>query len=207
MEKVTIIGRSSSHFTRIARIFAEEFGINYSLEALRDLLSTDMSKYGGNPSLKLPALKIKDEIWFGSLPISRKIVNMSGLSKKVIWSENLDDVLLSNMQEMVLTAMSTEVNLVMNKVSGNTDENPYQCKMHKSLVGTMNWLEDNIDEVIKKLPAERDISFTEVSLFCLIEHLEFRGVLNVDSYHRLGIFRKNFGERKSAINTGYHFDT
>src|SRR5690554_2468986 len=42
-----IFGRSSSHFTRVTRIFAEELDVPYSLEVVRDLLSTDANDYGG----------------------------------------------------------------------------------------------------------------------------------------------------------------
>jgi hypothetical protein len=41
----TIVGRSSSHFTRVARIFAAELAIDYSFSIVRDLTSSDAKIY------------------------------------------------------------------------------------------------------------------------------------------------------------------
>ena len=51
----TLIGRSSSSFTRIARIFAAELGISYAFDLVLELKSLDPQDYGGNPALKVAA--------------------------------------------------------------------------------------------------------------------------------------------------------
>ena len=48
VDQCTIIGRSSSHFTRVTRIFAAELGVPYTLQVVPDLLSCDAADYGGN---------------------------------------------------------------------------------------------------------------------------------------------------------------
>jgi hypothetical protein len=45
-----------------------------------------------------------------------------------------------------------------------------------------------------------------VSLFCLIEHLQFREVLALDPYPQLRAFAQRFGERSSARATAFKFD-
>ena len=65
-------GRSSSHFTRIARIFAAELELELEFVLIRDLMSADAADYGDNPALKMPTLVGDDgERWFGSIAICR----------------------------------------------------------------------------------------------------------------------------------------
>lgn len=206
MNRVTIIGRSSSHFTRITRIIAREFEVSYDFEIINDLLSLDASKYGGHPSLKLPSLRTDKGTWFGSLPISRQLAFISNNSIHITWPEELSDILTSNFQELVTTAMNNEVSLIMSKNSG-FENSIYQQKIFESLKNTIDWLEVNIKKSIELLPTERDLSFLEVSLFCLIEHLEFREILNLSNYKKLGEFRRLFMERPSAIETPFHLDS
>ena len=50
-----IVGRSSSHFTRLVRLFALELGVAYEFAPVYDLSSLDARDYAGNPALKLPS--------------------------------------------------------------------------------------------------------------------------------------------------------
>ncbi len=199
-------GRSSSHFTRIARIFAAEAEVVVEFIAIRDLMSEDPVDYGGHPALKLPTLHTDAGIWFGSLPICRELVACSDLSLHVVWPEDLDRPVAANAQELVLTAMSSEVGLIMGKASGVAADNTHQVKLRASLLGAMEWLELNAGRAIATLAPDRDLSFLEVSLFCLVEHLEFREVLALDGYPELRAIAQRFGGRSSARRTGYGFD-
>lgn len=198
-------GRSSSHFTRIARIFAAEAEVAITFVPIRDLMSMDPVDYGGHPALKLPTLHTEAGLWFGSLPICRELVACSDLSLHVVWPEDLTRPVAANTQELVLTAMSTEVGLIMGQASGVAADNTHQTKMRASLLGAMEWLEINTGRAIATLAPERDLSFLEVSLFCLIEHLEFREVLALDGYPELRAFAQRFAARSSARGTGYGF--
>lgn len=51
---------------------------------------------------------------------------------------------------------------------------PASSKLRGSLLGTTGWLERNASAVLAAPAPDRDLSFLEVSLFCLVEHLEFR---------------------------------
>lgn len=201
-----LYGRSSSHFTRIPRIFAAELGVELEFHLIRDLMSTDPDVYGGHPAMKMPTLVTEVGIWFGSLPICRELAQCADLSLDIVWPEDLHRPVASNAQELVLTAMSTEVGLIMGKASGVATDNAHQAKMRASLLGAMEWLEINAGRAIDTLAPERDLSFLEVSLFCLVEHLEFREVLSLEAYPALRAFGQRFAARSSARATPFKFD-
>ena len=201
-----LYGRSSSHFTRIARIFALEAEVAFEFVLIRDLMSENPDDYGGHPAMKMPTLQTEEGIWFGSLPICRELIACSELNLEVIWPENLDRPVAANAQELVTTAMSSEVGLIMGKATGIAPDNAHQVKTRAGLLGAMEWLELNADRAIATLHPERDLSFLEVSLFCLLEHLEFREVLPLDPYPQLSAFAERFAQRSSAKATAYKFD-
>jgi hypothetical protein len=68
------------------------------------------------------------------------------------------------------------------------------------------WLEAHADEALTALPAQRSVSFLEVTLFCLVEHLDFREIAPTEPYRALGGFRRRFGARASAQATPFRFD-
>ena len=201
-----LFGRSSSHFTRIPRIFAAELGVPLDFRPIRDLMSDDPGDYGGNPALKMPTLETAEGTWFGSLGICRELSRHSDLGLDIVWPDDLVGALAANAQELVLTAMATEVGLVMGKSTGVPAGNAHQLKMRASLLGAMQWLEDRAGAAIASLPPGRDLSFLEVSLFCLVEHLPFREVLAMDAYPALRAFGERFAARSSAKATAFRFD-
>ena len=201
-----LFGRSSSHFTRIPRIFAAELEVALAFEPIRDLMSADPADYGGHPALKMPTLEAATGTWFGSLGICRELARHSELGLDIVWPDDLAMAQAANAQELVLTAMATEVGLVMGKATGVPADNAHQHKMRASLLGAMQWLEDNAGAAIASLPPGRDLSYLEVSLFCLVEHLPFREVLAMDAYPALRAFGERFGARSSAKATAYRFD-
>ncbi len=202
-----IIGRSSSHFTRVTRIFAAELRIDSSFQVVRDLMSSEPGDYGGNPALKIPSLQTPRGVWFGALNVCRELWRQSSPRPHVVWPEDLDTPVLANAQELVLQAMATEVSLIMSKVSGAGDSSALHTKMRKGLVNTLAWLEENASSMLAALPPQRDLSFLEVTLFCLVTHLEFRDVLPTASYVELNAFCQRFATRASVRETAYRFDT
>jgi glutathione S-transferase len=199
-------GRSSSHFTRITRIFAAELEVAVAFHPILDLMSSDSADYGGHPALKLPTLVTAAGTWFGSLPICRELARCSELGLDIAWPEDLQRPVASNAQELVSAAMATEVGLIMGQAAGVPADNAHQAKLRASLLGAMDWLETNGLRALDTLPAERDLSFLEVSLFCLLEHLAFREVLSLDPYPALRAFAQRFGQRSAARATPVHFD-
>ncbi len=206
LAKPAIIGRSSSHFTRVTRIFAAEMRVDYSFQVVRDLTSCDPDDYGSNPALRLPTLHTPRGVWFGALNICRELSRQSSYGPRTVWPEDLHEPLLANAQELVVQAMTTEVTLIMAELSGAPYGNAHHAKMRKSLVNMMSWLENNASHALEALPSERDLSYLEVALFCLVTHLEFRGVLPVGPYPHLNTFCQRFAQRASTDETMYRFD-
>ncbi|MBZ4417237.1 glutathione S-transferase N-terminal domain-containing protein [Myxococcus sp. RHSTA-1-4] len=206
LTRPVIIGRSSSHFTRITRIFASEMRIGHSFQVLRDIMSSNPEDYGGNPALKIPSLRTPRGTWFGALNVCRELWRQSSPRPRVVWPEDLDQPVLANAQELVLQAMSTEVALIMSRVGGAGDSSAHHAKMRTSLGNMMSWLDENASSALAALPPHRDLSFLEVSLFCLVTHLEFREVLPTAPYSELNRFCQRFSTRASASETPYRFD-
>jgi glutathione S-transferase len=204
--KPVIIGRSSSHFTRVTRIFAAELRIDYSFRVVRDLMSSNPEDYGGNPALRIPILQTPRGVWFGALNVCRELWRQSSLRPRVVWPEDLDEPVLANAQELILQAMATEVTLIMSKLGDTSDSSAHHTKMRTGLVNMMSWLEENARSVLAALPPHRDLSYLEVTLFCLVSHLEFREVLPTASYSELNAFCEHFATRASIGETPYRFD-
>lgn len=204
--RLTIVGRSSSHFTRITRIFAAEAGVDYAFRPLLDIMSLDPVNYSGNPALKLPVLETPEGNWFGSLNICRELVRRSQARPRIAWPEDLEQPHLANAQELALHAMATEVSLIMAKMTGQAEGGAHAEKMRRSLENVLAWLDTNLDAVLAALPGERDLSYLEASLYCLVSHLEFREVVSTAPYAALRRFRDQFATRPSAAGTRYAFD-
>lgn len=203
----TLVGRSSSHFTRVARLFAHELGVSHAFEVVTDLRSLAPRDYADNPALRLPILKAGDDTWFGSLAICRALARATNPRPRIVWPEQLESPLLSNAQELTLQAMATEVELIMSQAPSGAEAPTavFTDKRRASLTGSLRWLEQHIDDVLAALAA-RDLSYLEVTLFCLVEHLEFRQVLRTSSFSRLRAFCDVYGERAAARATPFEFD-
>lgn len=200
---LTLTGRSSSHFTRTARMFAHECGVSYRFRPVLDLMSRTSADYGDNPALRLPVLELEDGPLFGTSNICRELARRGSRALRVVWPEQLHDRLAMNAQELVLQGMSSVVVMIM---SGAQPAGSYADKARQSLTDSLTWLEARLPEVLRALPAERDLSFLEVSSFCFIEHLGFRKVLDVSQYSELSAFCRVYGARDSARATAYKFD-
>jgi glutathione S-transferase len=187
-------------------MFAHELGLQYAFSPVLNLMSSDSRDYAGNPALKLPVLTTDDDaVWYGTLNICRELQRRSQLQRTLVWPEQLTSAISGNAQELVLHAMSAEVGLIMGSV-GDAQPGPYALKSGASLRGALTWLDQHWASVLDALPAQRDLSFLEVTAFCLMTHLEFRQVLDVSSFASLARFVEAFGKRDCALATPYHFD-
>jgi hypothetical protein len=199
-----IVGRSSSHFTRVLRLFAEECAVRCDFQVVPNLLSEEAAAYGGNPGLRVPTLITAQGPIFGSLGGCRALAPLASRSLRMVWPEATPLGVAANALELSLQAMSTEVALIMATATGAA-ASPYALKSRTALAGLLGWLECNVLEALAALP-ERDLSYLELSLFCLIDHLEFREVMVLDQHERLRSFRELFAERPSATATRFRFD-
>lgn len=187
-------------------MFAVELGVSYEFRIVPSLLSTDPADYGQNPLLRLPVLESPAGTWFGSLNICRELARHSVSGRRCIWPEQLEQPLLANALELTLVGMSSEVTLIMNQLGGVPGDTAHAAKLRTSLTGALGWLDARLPALLDALPAERDVSFLEVSLFCFVTHLGFRQVLPTDAFAELQRFAQQYGERRAARETPYRFD-
>ena len=199
---VTIVGRSSSHFTRTLRMLAHELDVPYSLAPLYDLGSRAVADYAGNPALKIPILVTEDGPWFGALSAARELARRAREPARIVWPEQVKDRLASNAQELVLSAMATEVQVLMGNAAG-ASELP---KARASLVGSLEWLEQHMPAALAQTERADAVSYLAITTFCLVTHLHFRQVLDTTPFAGLCDFCAAFGERASARATEYRFD-
>ncbi len=204
-----ITGRSSSHFTRVVTIFAHELGLPFELEVVHDLKSQEAALVGGHPALKLPTLHIGDTPLYGTENICRRLLELAGRRSdpRIVLCEHVTDDLACCAQELVWNAMAAQVTLRMGIwIARLPTDNVYFQKARTGLGGALAWLEANLEQVCARLPAERELSMFEVTLFCLVEHLVFLPSVPMEPYPALRAFAHTFGERPSAQRTVFHFD-
>lgn len=204
---VQIIGRSSSHFTRVTRIFALELGVEHELVPVFDITSTASDVFSGNPALKIPTLKRGDSLLFGAENICRALAELSGGTHEIVWPEQLRSDLARNANELLWHSMAAQVQLAIGtQVAKLPADNPYFVKIRAGLEGALGWLDSHLDAVLAELPSTRALSLFETGLFCLVEHLAFRRTVAVEAFAKLQAFAAHFGARPSARRTAYCFD-
>ena len=204
MSALTLVGRSSSHFTRVARIFAHELAVAHVFQPVFDITALEMGAYAGNPALKIPVLVDEQGPLFGTENICRELVRRAGRTTSVVLRGDVRDRVVANAEELVLHVMSAEVSLIMAKMAGDARLAP--PKIARSIENGLGYLDENVETLLATLPRERALSFVEVALFCVLTHLPFREVMDVTPWSRLAAFCERFGERESARSTEYRFD-
>jgi glutathione S-transferase len=190
-------------------VFAHEGAVSYAWQPLMNLMSQSPADYGGNPALKLPILETPDGAWFGALQICRELVRRATAPVRAVWPEDLTDRTAANAQELVLQGMMTEVALIMRGLPAHDQEaaSPADVKARASLMSTLSWLDQQLPAALRTLPADRTVSFLEVSSYCFIRHLDFRGVADTRGYLNLQAFCEVYGARPSLRDTEYRFDS
>jgi len=208
MDRLQIIGRSSSHFTRVPLIFAHELRVAFEFVPILDMTPIDSAVYAGNPALKMPTMRRDGSLVFGAENICRALAALAAPPPRIVWPEHLEGLVARNAQELVWHGMAAQVQLVFGlSVSKLPSDNLYFTKARAGFEGALRWLNDNLADVLGTLPASRDISLLEVTLFCLIEHLRFRSTVPTTPYPSLLAFAQSFAARPAAQSTIYRFDT
>ena len=204
---VVIFGRSSSHFTRVATLFATELGLPWTLEVVPRLLSHDPSDFGGHPALKLPTLLTQGAPVYGAENICRKLTALAGRAgdPTVVLPEQVHDDTARNAQELIWVAMGAQVSMRLFK-PGEEPPTPYLLKTQTGLRGALAWLDSHLDDTLAALPTPRQVSVLEVTLLCLVDHLRFFPTFPLDAYPRLLAFADAQGRRESAQRTVFRFD-
>ncbi|HEY3494663.1 MAG TPA: glutathione S-transferase N-terminal domain-containing protein [Polyangiaceae bacterium] len=205
MTELYLLGRSSSHFTRIAKIFAHELGVRYDFRVVHEIGSTRVRDFGDNPALRVPSLRSGGDIWFGSLNICRELARRATVPHTILWPEDVREPIAANAQELVLETMASEVTVVMARMSGIANDHPFMNKPYARIRASVEWLDAELPGVFSRLPPH-SLGFLEVSALCLFKHLGFREILSIDDRPSLVAFCKEFERRPSAAHTEFHFD-
>lgn len=200
-----IVGRSSSHFTRVARIFAHELGVAHELAPVYDIAALATETFADNPTLRVPSLRTESGTWFGTLNVCRELARRATTRASIVWPEDLGDATAANAQEIVLETMAAEIVVVMARTAKLEPEHAFLAKPRARIETSVAWLERELPGVLARLP-ERSLSFLEVTAFCLATHLGFREVRSIDDCPNLLAFAESFGARASARATEYGFD-
>jgi hypothetical protein len=201
-----LLGRQSSHYTRVARMFAIELGLAPRFTPIFDLMSTDAAVFAGNPTLKLPILRIDSESVFGTLNICRTLARLADREGDVFWPEEADTPLLLNAHEILASAMAAQVEVVMHERVAKRPPDAVSTKRRQGLIASMLWLDAQLDAVLATLP-DRPIRNFEIGLFCLFTHFPFRNPVDLSAAKRLAGHAETFGQRASAQATPYRFDS
>ena len=204
---IEIIGRQGSHYTRMARLLAHELGVDYTLRPIYDLLSEDPAVFGGNPALKLPALRQNGTVVWGSQNVCRALArSVLGGESRVFWAEDARTPLLMNAHEVMAHTMAVQVEVVFHEVVSKRPPDTASRKRRASLVNCLGWLDANLPAVQAELPAER-IRLFDLGLFAVLEHFGFRNPMDLSAMPQLTGFMAAFGQRASALATPYRVDT
>lgn len=203
MTEPTLVGRSSSHYTRIARMFALDLGVPHTFRAVLDITAMDASAFADNPALKVPILVDERGPLFGTENICREIVRRSARASDVVLRGDVTERIVANAEELTLHTMSSGVSIIMSRMTSGASAPP---KLLRSVENSLRWLDENVEGVVASLPASRALSFVEVALYCCVTHLTFREVADVTPWKRLRDFCDRFGERESAKSTTYRVD-
>lgn len=207
MTPLQIVGRRSSHFTRLTRIFAEELGVPHEIVPIYDMTERDPAVYADNPALRLPILRTEDGVVFGSENICRALADRAKSSLRIVWPEQLRANISRNAQELVWHCMNAQVQIVFGSVVCKLPtDNVYFEKARNGFEGSLAWLDEHLGAALAALPASRQLSMFEASLFCMIDHLHVRKTVPVEQYSALEAFARSFAERPSAQRTPYQFD-
>lgn len=212
---IEIVGRTSSHFTRVVIMLAYELDVPVQLIPVYDLASLEASNYGGNPALKIPTLRCDGALLFGTENICRALALRSTSPLRIVWPEQVGSMRAQCAQEMTWHAMAAQVQLIVatyvgkippeNGYVANAREGRGREKVREGYEGALRWLEAHVVDVRATLPP-RDLSLLELTLFCLIEHIAFRPMVSLEAYPTLRAFAAEFGQRPSAMRTVYRMD-
>src|SRR5262249_37169403 len=138
-----IIGRSSSHFTRVALIVAHELGVPVELVVVYDIASKDSAVFAGHPALKLPTLRRPGGgLVFGAETICRALADAAApeAARGIVWPESLTSDVSRNAQELTWHAMAAQVVLVMGTLVGKLPaDHGFFAKGRAGFEGALTW--------------------------------------------------------------------
>ena len=201
-------GRSSSHYTRVARMAAHHLEVEFEFAVVDDLLALTPHTFAGHPGLKIPVLHVGDVAIWGTEAICGHLRRLSGAPAQVlVMPAQIDDHVVSNAQELVWQAMQAQVQWRLGVSIGKLPpDHAYFRKVQASIEGILAWLDARVVDLLERLPAPREASVFELTTFALVDHLRFCPTVDVRRYAQLCQFADRWANRPEARLTPYAFD-
>ena len=205
-ERMSVVQRSSVAAARTSRAACRSSRVSsaWSTHSSRSstCCRTTRSATPGNPALKLPVLKLEDGSWFGQLNACRALARRVDRRPAIVWPEQLAGrnapTHRSSCSRAWQRGESDHRRALAFCSRRSRDEGTRQPGGQRRL------LDEHLDAALSELPAGRDLSFFETTLFCFITHLQFREVMQIDRHQNLLSFCAKFGDREwlGRLNIG-----
>lgn len=154
-----------SHFARKVRILLNLYKIDYEMVDIGNVASSSAEDFAHNPLMKVPTLKCDGQLIFDSDNIAAFIVRKFDPDDRFnFFTTNLNDL---NARAVMNGIMNEEVKIILAKRTGvPTEQYDFFAKAHKSIEQGLEWLEEN-----HMIFSKSQLTYAEVHLICLIEHL------------------------------------
>ena len=110
--EVTLVGRSSSHFTRTARVFALELGVPHAFRAVLDMMTLEPGAYARTRPSRCRCWWTRRGRSSGPRTSPRARAAPSGHGDRVVLRGDVAARLVANAEELILHAMGAEVTLI-----------------------------------------------------------------------------------------------
>jgi glutathione S-transferase len=196
MLRPQLFGTPLSHFTRKVRVLFAELGIDYDFVRAPGVLGHEPSVFGGNPLLRVPALRIDGETIIESDHIARHLVTRFDRADRLgVKSERVADL---NRLAVVNGIMDNEVVLILAKRGGLTDlENVvYFRKLASAIESGLGWLDANLDA------DDRAFDYGDIAAICMWQHVShYQLVAGLDRFPRVAARVARFADRRSIVTT------
>lgn len=155
-----------SHFSRKIRILLDLYNIDYEMIDIGNVVSSDIDNFAHNPLMKVPTLEYEGQLIFDSDNIAAFIVRKFDPSDRFNFFTN--DLRILNARAVMNGVMNEEVKIILAKRTGvPTEQYDFFTKAHKSIAQGLDWLEIN-----HTIFSTSHLSYAEIHLVCLIEHLQ-----------------------------------
>jgi glutathione S-transferase len=187
-------GTPLSHFTRKIRILLGELGVQHEMVWLPTVMAASPGAFADNPLMRVPTLLDGDRMLIESDHIARYIVGRYDPSD---WfGVKTDDPHAMNMLAVTNGIMANEVVLILAKRGGleDIDGVAYFRKLKAAIEQGLDWLET-------KIQIDAPMSYADITLVCMWDHLRHYKLVPVDRYTRIAERAAKWATRPAVAST------
>jgi glutathione S-transferase len=196
MTSLQLIGTPLSHFTRKVRIVLAELGVDFELVRTPGVLAPSPDAYGGNPLMRVPALRDGDLTLIDSDHIARYLVHKHDPGDRLgVCSLAADDL---NRLALVNGIMANEVVLILAKRGGLAD--PEAVAYFRKLATALDQALARLDhDVVIDAPG---FDYGDIALICMWQHIQhYQLRADLDRHARIAARVARCADRPSVAST------